>query len=295
MSVVWQPRDAAEAVRLKEAFGADAQYVGGGTWLSVQWENDAAKPAHLIDVGGVAGVKGLFVQGAELTIGAMTPLAAARRDPLVGRRAPLLREAARHVAAPAVRNLGTVGGNVASRTGDLLPALLAADAELIWHDGRGQAAEKLADWLLRLSGGAGPDASLLLQVKTACGDARDTKRELTGGRVLEGYRKIGRREAFTPSVATAAFRVTVTPAGEIRSVRLAAGGGAMLPQRLPAAEALLLGETMRPLLMEQLYDELLAEVRPVGDAFVSADYRRQTTAAALAAGLWQAWRESESA
>lgn len=295
MSVIWHPHDAAEAVRLKEQYGAESQFISGGTWLSVQWENGAARPGHLIDVGGIPAMKGIAVRTGELMLGAATPLSAIRKEPLIGRSAPLLQEAAGNIAAPSVRNLGTLGGNVASRTGDLLPALLACDAELIWHDGHRVIAEPIGEWLSRIRGGTPPTARLLLQIKLPFEEAASGHDDASAGRIVEGYRKVGRREAFTPSVVTVSYRASVAQDGVIRSIRLAAGGGSMIPQRLAASEETLTGQTMSPQLMERLYERVLQEVQPGHDAFVSREYRKFTTAAVMSVGLWQAWRAAETA
>ncbi|MBM7563305.1 FAD binding domain-containing protein [Paenibacillus sacheonensis] len=293
MSVIWHPQDAAEAIRLKETFGAEGRFISGGTWLSVQWENGAPRPGHLIDVSAIPAMRGIAVQSKALTLGAMTPLSVARRDPLIGKSFPLLREAARSIAAPSIRNLGTIGGNIACKTGDLLPALLVCDAELNWHDGHRLITESASDWLNGTRGETKPPDGLLLQVKLAL---KETPMfEGAAERVIEGYHKIGRREAFTPSVVTAAYRAVLSPEGVVQSIRLAAGGGLMIPQRLTESESLLIGRMMSPKLMERLYEVILREVQPRQDAFVSCEYRKQTTAAVMSAGLWQTYREAASA
>lgn len=296
MSVIWHPQDTAEAIRLRTAFGAEGMYISGGTWLAAQWENGAVRPEHLIDVSGIPAMKGIAIQEDAVTIGAMTSLATIRKDPLLRRATPLLREAARNIAAPSIRNLGTIGGNVACRTGDMLPALLANEAMLVWHDGHKQSEEPVLEWLDGVRAGTVDPGRLLLQIKIRCAaDETDAGDGTAVGRVVEGYHKIGRREAFTPSVVTAAYRAELTGDDVIQRIILAAGGGQMIPQRLANAERLLVGQTMQPQLMERLYEQLLREVQPSGDAFVSSEYRKQTTAAVMSAGLWQTWREAVSA
>jgi carbon-monoxide dehydrogenase medium subunit len=70
-------------------------------------------PTLLIDIAHIPSLRGIEVEAAWLRIGPLTRHAEALTDPLIARHAPLLREAAPHVAHPAIRNKGTLGGSVA--------------------------------------------------------------------------------------------------------------------------------------------------------------------------------------
>ncbi|SEM86578.1 xanthine dehydrogenase family protein subunit M [Paenibacillus sp. OV219] len=288
-AIVWQPHDAAEAWRLKQTYGPDCEYIAGGTWLAVQWENESfAMPRHLIDLASIPGVRGIAVLGDELFIGSLTSLNVLRSDPLVASEYPLVTEAIRTIAAPSIRNLATIGGNVGSRTGDLLPALLLYEAELLWHDGHSSKWEPVSEWLEQSKDVIRQQGRILLQLKLKPSSHR--------GQVLAYYEKVGRREAFTPSVVTCGFVAEIEGACTCRKVsriRITAGGGLMKPVRLPKSEVLLVGKALEPQLMEQFYEQLVDEIEPAGDLFVSTAYRKQTAANLIAAGLWQKWQRSE--
>jgi len=164
--IVWHPRDAAEAWQFKHIAGPDSSFVAGGTLLRTQWETGVSRlPKHLIDLCSIHGIKGISISAQGLTIGAVTTLAVIRRDPLIAAHFPLLTDAVRSVAAPSVRNLATLGGNVVSRIGDALPALLVYDAELIWHDGHKTSVQPLSGWLEEIEAGIIENDRLLLQVR----------------------------------------------------------------------------------------------------------------------------------
>jgi len=274
---VLQPKDASEAVRLKRSLGAAAAYVSGGTLLRTQWENGVAPmPPVLIDVGAVHGLAGIAVSEGALAIGAPTTLSECRRQPLLRERCPALHEAMKAIAAPSVRNLGTIGGNVASGIGDAWPALLALDAELVWH-GDGPEVESAASWIARFD--AAPETRLLTAIRVP----------LAGpGGVYEAYRKVGRREAFTPSLVTAALRGRRDADGRWSGCRIAAAGGAMRPMRLAEAEALWEGKRSEELDLALIYQAVLAEYEAAPDAFADAAYRKKTAAGLVAAALWEA-------
>jgi carbon-monoxide dehydrogenase medium subunit len=286
---VWHPRDAGEACRLKDRLGGGSVYVAGGTLLRTQWEASIRpEPRHLIDLSGVKELHGIGTEGEELAIGALTTLAACRRDPQLKSRFPLLAEAARAIAAPSVRNLATLGGNIVSAVGDSLPALLVYGARLVWRDGQATWTEEAADWLERGPDGTEDSVRLLLQVRLPL-DAAADEGGGADGRPFGFYAKIGRREAFTPSLVTTALTGRID-GGRLRGIRLAAGGGKTVPRRFPLAEARLEGAPAEDGAVRLLHRLLMEQYEPAPDPFASAEYRKRTAANVAASHLWQAIR-----
>jgi carbon-monoxide dehydrogenase medium subunit len=86
-----------------------------------------AVPSHLIDLAGIAELKGVRLDGGEIVIGAMTTQHEIIGDGLLAQHAPILRETAEVIADPQVRYVGTIGGNVANGDpGNDMPALMMA-------------------------------------------------------------------------------------------------------------------------------------------------------------------------
>ena len=110
---LFQPASVADTLGLLERHGADAWIMAGGMdtfdWLKDRIE----RPKVVIDLSGVAELKGIKEANGGLEIGAMTSLTEVSRHPLVKERFALLAEAAGLVASPQIRNQGTMGGNVA--------------------------------------------------------------------------------------------------------------------------------------------------------------------------------------
>jgi xanthine dehydrogenase D subunit len=259
----------AEAARMAADRPA-ARLIAGGTAIQLEWAKGAPAPDALIDLSRIAGRSSIGCEGACARIGAQATLGAMERDAELGARLPLLAAAVRSVAGPSVRNLATIGGNVAGRAGCLLPALLALDAVLEGVDAAGAWRERLEDWLAR----------------PARADEVIDAVEIPLSREIVRWtqRKVGLRAAFTPSIVGVAGLLTFA-GGRIAQARLAVGGGVVAPTRLAAAEARLAGISAAavdwPALREALFDEIVAP----DDALRSGRYRRRVAANALVQGL----------
>lgn len=297
---VWRPRHAEEAYRLKKQFGHDAAYVSGGTLLRTQWENGSPVPGHLIDLSGAAGWKVAAADNGTFAIGAQTTLSACRGDPQLQALYPLIVEASRSIAAPSIRNLATIGGNVSSGVGDSLPALLVYEAQLDWYDDGGERTEALEDWLRRVPDGTAQTDSLLLRVRLPLESANLDPSEISSENAslnadpphsFAYYAKIGRRDSFVPSAVTTALTGTIDGSGRLRRVRLAAGGGKTIPRRYPEAEARLEGQAADDRSVHLLHAILMASYTPAPDPFLSDEYRKRTAANVAASHLWRAIRE----
>src|SRR5262245_33335185 len=102
-----------EALALLAERGDDAKLLAGGQSLSPLMRFRLANPAVLIDINPIAELRGLRLEDGDLVIGALTREMELERSPLVNERYPLLADAAAVIADPLVRNLATVGGNLA--------------------------------------------------------------------------------------------------------------------------------------------------------------------------------------
>lgn len=264
---VYHPESLDEALSL--AAGADARFVAGGTLLQLDWNQGVRPPAVLVDLGRLPLLRGVACGPDGLSIGALSTLAALEKEPLVARHLPMLLAAIRVTSAPTIRDLGTIGGNIAGRRGCLIPALLALGARIEIARAAGRRVLSLEDWLAEPADPA--SLVLALHVPSQQEDARWT------------YRKIGLRAAFTPSVIDVAGLIEFD-GDRIATVRLAVGGGIVTPARLTRAEALLAGSGKDATDWSALHRLLEAEVAVPDDASRSGRYRRKAAANALVAG-----------
>lgn len=120
-----RPASVKEAVSLLGSLGEDARAIAGGHSLIPMMKLRLASPAHLIDLAGVADLKGIREDGRDVVIGAMTTQHEVIELELLGKKIPILRETSFVIADPQVRYVGTLGGNVANGDpGNDMPAVM---------------------------------------------------------------------------------------------------------------------------------------------------------------------------
>ena len=111
-----QPTSVDDAAAMLAERGAEAWVLAGGM-DTFEWLKERTKrPAALVDLNGIAELRGIRPWEDGLEIGAMTTLSAVAADPTVRQRYGLLMEAADLVASPQIRNQGTLGGNISQDT-----------------------------------------------------------------------------------------------------------------------------------------------------------------------------------
>ena len=120
-----RPKSVADAVAMLADLGDDARPLAGGHSLIPMMKLRLATPAHLVDLGALADLKGVRADGADVVIGAMTTQHELIASDVLGGKVPLLRETALVIADPQVRYAGTLGGNVANGDpGNDMPAVM---------------------------------------------------------------------------------------------------------------------------------------------------------------------------
>ena len=126
-----RPASAADAAGLI-ASKSDGKIVAGGMTLIPTLKQRLAQPSDLVDLGGIAELKGVKAEGAGITIGAMTTHSDVHRSAEVQKAIPALASLAGGIGDPQVRNRGTIGGSVANSDpgADYPAAVLALGATI---------------------------------------------------------------------------------------------------------------------------------------------------------------------
>lgn len=127
------PKSLAEAIALLQQHGPDAKILAGGQSLIPLMKLRMASPAHLIDINRIGDLSYIRESGGVLEIGALTREADLDASPLIRERYPLLADTAAVIADPLVRNMATVGGNLAHAdpANDHPAAMLAIGASIV--------------------------------------------------------------------------------------------------------------------------------------------------------------------
>jgi carbon-monoxide dehydrogenase medium subunit len=115
------------AIELLVAHGDGAKVLSGGQSLMPAMNLRLVAPELIVDIGDLAELRGIAVSGDIVTIGALTRHADLLKSPKIAAHAPLLTDAIAHVAHPAIRNRGTIGGSLAhADPASELPACMVA-------------------------------------------------------------------------------------------------------------------------------------------------------------------------
>jgi len=120
-----RPTSVNDAVGLLAKLGDDGRALAGGHSLIPMMKLRLATPGNLVDLGGIAELKGVRTDGGDVVIGAMTTQHDLIGADLLSAKVPILRETSEQIADPQVRYLGTLGGNVANGDpGNDMPAVM---------------------------------------------------------------------------------------------------------------------------------------------------------------------------
>lgn len=120
-----RPSSLDDAVGLMSSLGDDALLVAGGHSLIPMMKLRMAAPEHLVDLQDVQSLKSISIDGSKVTVGAMVTQAEMIASSELCAICPILREASLQIADPQIRNLGTIGGNVANGDpGNDMPAVM---------------------------------------------------------------------------------------------------------------------------------------------------------------------------
>ena len=264
---------------LAEAYAHLAEHaarpVAGGTDLLVQITGELGEPPdRVLDIWHLDELRGIRVESNALVLGALTTYAEIRRSPLIAEFLPAFAEAAATIGAAQIQNRGTIGGNVmnASPAGDMLPLLLACDAQLVAGTAAGERWIPAREFWTGYRRTALEPAELLLRISVPLADGRQLR-----------YRKVGTRRAQAISKVVMALAWQADDAADAawRNVHLALGSVAATPVRAPATEAVLEGAAPTEAVADRAASTLAGEIEPIDDVRSSADYRRAVAARVL--------------
>lgn len=256
------PTTVEQAVGLLAQHGASLLVMAGGTIAMPLINEGISFPEQVMGLR-QAGLGYLRASNGHVALGAVATLSSVAMGGVRDVHIPLLQEAAHHVGGWAIRNMGTVGGNLFAPppSGDFAVALLALDARVKLISARGERVLSLADFYTGfLTTALRPDELLVeIQVPKPAGRT--------------AYLKFGRRQANTPSVVTVAVHVEFDGAN-VKQAAIALSGVGDHPLRSPRAEATLVGAPLTEVAIARAGALAAEDCDPATDPIASAWYRR---------------------
>ena len=275
---------------------SEAKVIAGGQSLIPLLKLRLARPAIVVDIGGIPELGGISVNGGTLSIGSLATHNQIASSPQVQQSCGILAEAAAGVGDPAVRNRGTIGGNVshADPASDLPTVLLALNAQF---NIQGQSSRTVSarDFFTGAFTTALAENEVLTGVEVP----------VLGENQLAEYAKMA-HPATSFAVVGAAVVVTLEPGDHgpghghdhdhdhgphhCVSASVAVGGVVPSPVRASSVEAALAGQELTQesitAAANRVVDDLGSDI--IGDIYASADYRRAMAAVELKHALFHA-------
>ncbi|MEZ5809473.1 MAG: xanthine dehydrogenase family protein subunit M [Zhengella sp.] len=272
-----RPSDLAAAIGILAEHGDEARVIAGGHSLIPLMKMRMADVTHLIDLQGLGDLKQVSVSADGIAIGAMVTQAELIAHEGLAAAAPLLREAALQIADPQVRNLGTVGGNVANGDpGNDMPGLmqcLGATFTLQGPDGSRDVSAR--DFYHGAYVTERADDEILTRISFATP---------SGGYAYEKQkRKIG-------DYATAAAAVLLTRAdGNVASTSIAMTNLSDVPVWSQAAGEALVGSDCGEDAVKAAVAAMLADIDPQADNRGPIEFKRHVAGVMLGRAIARAW------
>jgi carbon-monoxide dehydrogenase medium subunit len=259
------PRTLPEAIALLQQHGEDAKILAGGHSLIPLMKLRLATPAYLIDINRIAGLAYIKEEGGYLRIGALTREADLEASELVRTRYPLLADTARVIADPLVRNLATVGGNLAHAdpANDHPATMLAYGAELVATGPAGERVIPITDFFVGLFTTALAHDEILTEIRIPAPPPH------SGGAYLKLERKVG-----DYATAGVAVQLTLDGAGACQYVGIGMTAVGDMPIKATRAEDVLRGRPLDDASIRAAAQIASEECDPTSDLRGPAEYKR---------------------
>lgn len=264
--IYYTPTSVEETLRLLADHGSDARLIAGGTDLLIELERGIRRASVLIDISRVPGLDGIALEDDALRIGPLVTHNRLVASQIVAKRAGVLAQAAWTVGAPAIRNRGTLGGNLitASPANDTIPALWVLGAHLVLRSVRGERTVPIAEFYRGVRQvDLAPD-EMLVEVRVP--PMHPGERGV--------FLKLGLRRALAISLVNTAVVVRLEE-GRITRARIALGSVAPTIIRVPEAEGILVGGPLSEEQVERAADLAARAAVPIDDIRAGAEYRRR--------------------
>jgi aerobic carbon-monoxide dehydrogenase medium subunit len=262
-----EPESLKDAIDALGRLDGEARLVAGGTALVAMIRLGLVKPDRLVSLHRVPALSRIAVEDGSLVLGAMATHADIERARVVRDGWPLLADAVRRVATPAIRTSGTIGGNLAyaEAASDPAPALLCLDAEVRVAGPGGQRVVPIARFFRGFYEAALEPGEIVTAVRVPPAPAS----------ARGGYVKYTSRSAEDKPLVGVAALVALDASGRCVEARIGLGGAAPTPMRAAQAERALRGEALTDAAVRAAAEAAAREADPLSDLMGSADYRRE--------------------
>ena len=258
------PETLDEAISLLGEHGPDAVVLAGGQSLIPLMKLQLAVPEHVVDINGIAGLSGISEDNGFLRIGGLTRENALERSEIVQSRYPILYDTAVVIADPLVRNMATVGGNLAhgDPANDHPATMLALGAQVAAVGPGGERVIPVADFFEGPLTTALDHGEILTEIRIPAPPVG------SGGAYLKLERKVG-----DYAIAGVAAMVTIAD-GVCQQAGIGLTNAGSTPVKAGTAESFLVGKSLDDETIREAAQLASQEADPEADLRGSVEYKR---------------------
>lgn len=256
-----------QAAELMARCGSHARFLAGGTSLVVDLKTDRYQADHVISLNRITSLRGISAVDKGVRIGALATLNEVATSDLIREKCPVISDAAREMASPQIRNLGTVGGNIVGAVpcADLPPVMAVTNSTVNLWSPAGVRNIPIEDFFVGPRLTVRREDEILTEVIIPQAPAR----------FGAAYARFGLREANSVSVAAVAASLLLKADGAVDKARLCLSAVAGKPTLVADAQSLLAGKALDESSLNRAAEAAITTAQPISDVRGSADYRRE--------------------
>ncbi|HTO88302.1 MAG TPA: xanthine dehydrogenase family protein subunit M [Thermoanaerobaculia bacterium] len=280
------PKSLSEAVGLLSQHRGKAKVLSGGQSLLPLLKLRLGSADHLVDIGRIPGLEYIKEDGGTLKIGGRTRESALEASDVVKKKYPILAETAAVIADPIVRNLATVGGNLAhgDPANDHPATMLAVGAQVVATGPKGERIIPIEKFFTGLFETALAPDEILTEIRIPAPPPK------SGGAYVKLERKVG-----DFATAAAAAQVTLGAGGEISRAGIGLTNAGPLPVKAEAAEKFLQGKKPDGAAIAEAARLAAQAASPEADRRGSVEYKREMARVLTARALKRAVARAQGA
>lgn len=260
-----RPKTIPEALAFLKQHGESAKILSGGQSLIPMMKLRLARPAYIVDLNRIAGLSYIKEEGGFLKIGGLTREAEMEASALVRSKYPLLIDTASVIADPQVRNLATVGGNLAhgDPANDHPATMLALGAQIVATGSKGERVMPVETFFVSLFTTALEPGEILTEIRIPVPPAK------SGGAYVKVERKVG-----DFATAAVAVQLTLDDKGAVQKAGIGLTNVGATPLKAKKAEEFLRGKKPDAATIAQAAQLAADDAQPSSDLRGPAEYKK---------------------
>ncbi|HLO83011.1 MAG TPA: xanthine dehydrogenase family protein subunit M [Chitinophagaceae bacterium] len=262
------PGSLSEAISLLNKYGDDAKVLSGGHSLIPMMKLRLATPAYLIDINGIPGLSHISEDGGIVRIGALVREAEVEHSDLLAKHFPIFRDVTKLIADPQVRNMGTLGGNLAhgDAANDHPAVMLALRASVAITSAEGEREVPIDEFFFGFYMTAVQQGEILTEIRIP------VPPNGTGSAYHKLERKVG-----DYATSGAAVQLTIGEMGVVTAVGIGLTNVNSVPLRAVRSEEALLGKPLSEETIALAAQYASEDCNPSADLRGSEEYKRHVT------------------